>query len=127
MRRCFFFGGEKASALEYHINAQLTPWNLRRIALGKHSNLVAVDDHVITVDCHSAGKLAVGGVVARQVRVGLWLTEIVDRNNLNIIFLTAFVVCAQYVAADSTVTVDGNLDGHGVLLSTIVINRVWSD
>jgi hypothetical protein len=34
---------------------------------------------------------------------------------------------AQYVAADSTVTVDGNLDGHGVLLSTIVINRVCSD
>ena len=66
-------------------------------------------------------------VVARQVRIGLRLAEIVDRDDLDIVFLTAFVMCAQYVAADSAVTVDGNLDGHGILLSTIVINRVWSD
>jgi hypothetical protein len=54
----------------------------------------------------------VGGVVAGQVRIGLRVAQIVDRDDLDVVALAAFVVCTQHIAADAPVTVDGNLDRH---------------
>ena len=51
------------------------------------------------------------GVVARQVRIGLGLAEVVDRDDLDVVLLPAFVMRAQDVAADAAVTVDSDFDG----------------
>ena len=39
----------------------------------------------ITFDAHRAGKLAVRGVVLREVRVGLRIAEVVDRDDLDFV------------------------------------------
>jgi hypothetical protein len=41
---------KKAGALEHHVDAELAPGQLGRIALGEHLDAVAVDDHVVAVD-----------------------------------------------------------------------------
>jgi hypothetical protein len=84
--RCagLFLAGEQARALEHDVDAELAPRQLRRIALGQHADAVAVDDHVVAVDFDLARELAVRRVVARQVRVGLRVAEVVDRDDLDL-------------------------------------------
>src|SRR5207249_8939728 len=62
-----------------------------------------------------AWKLAMHGVVTRQVRVGLRAAEIVKRNDREIMLFPAFVMCAKDIAADAAIAVDGDFDGHGVI------------
>jgi hypothetical protein len=51
-------------------------------------------------------------VVAQQVRIGLDGTEIVDRDDVNVL-AAGFVDCAHDVAADPAKSVDGDFQGHG--------------
>ncbi|MNO07113.1 hypothetical protein D3C81_2291800 [compost metagenome] len=53
-----------------------------------------------------------GGVVARQVRVRLGIAQVVDGDDFDIVLLATFIVGTQNVAADATVTVDGDANGH---------------
>src|SRR5690606_15785051 len=112
VRAGLFLGGEEAGALEHHVDLQLAPGQLGRVAIGQHADLVAVDHHVVAVDLDGAGELAVGGVVARQVRVGLGIAQIVDGDDFDVVLLAGFVVGTQDVAADAAVPVDGDADGH---------------
>ncbi len=59
------------------------------------------------------------GVVLRQVRIGLRVAEIVDRDDLDLVGALRFVQRAQDVAADSSVTVDTHFDRH---LSYFLLN-----
>ena len=93
----------------------------RRIALREHADAVAVDDHRVAFDADRARKLAVRGVVARQVRVGLRAAEIVDRDDRDVVLLAVLVMRAQHVAPDAAVAVDGNLDRHGLLFVIAVL------
>jgi hypothetical protein len=63
-----------------------------------------------TVD--GARELAVRGVVAGQVGVRLGVAEVVDRHDLDVLLLAAFVESAQDIAADAAITVDCNFDRH---------------
>ena len=83
MRAGFFLGREKPRALEHDVDAERAPRQLGRIALREHLDAVAVDDHGIAVDLDGALEFAVHGVVARQVRVGLRVAEVVDRDDLD--------------------------------------------
>jgi hypothetical protein len=56
----------------------------------------------------------VRGVVSRQVGIGLDRAEIVDGDDLDIVFLMALVMSAEYVAADAAVAIDGDANGHVV-------------
>jgi hypothetical protein len=89
------------------------------ITLREHADAIAVHHHRVTVDAYLARELAVGRVVARQVRVGVGITEIVDRDDLDFLCATALIKCAQHVAPDAPVTVDANLDCHGVNSSVV--------
>ncbi len=117
MRAGLGLGGEQAGAFQHHVDAQFAPGQLRRIALGANLDAVAVDDQVAAVHRHLAREFAVGGVVLGQVRVGLGIAEVVDRDDLELVRATGFVQRAQDVAANATVTVDGDLDGHGTASS----------
>src|SRR5690606_31529054 len=66
----------------------------------------------IAVDAHFAGELAVGGVVARQVGIGVRVAEVVDRDDLDFLRALRFIQCPQRVAADAPVPVDAYLDCH---------------
>jgi hypothetical protein len=103
---------KKPRALEHHVDAQARPGQLRRIALRKHLDAVAVHHHRIAVDFHLAGKLAVRRVVACEVCVGLDGAQVVHRDDLQVVLLAALVMGAEDVAADAAVAVDGDADGH---------------
>ena len=60
-----------------------------------------------------------GGVVLGQVRVGLGVAEVVDRDDLDLLSATGFVQRTQNVAANATVTVDGDLNCHGTASSGV--------
>src|SRR6185437_9533763 len=105
--------GEEARALENILDAELAPWEFRRIALGEHLDPVAIDDHRVPVDFHLAIEFAVHGVIARQVRIGFGVAEIVQGDDLHFPGAAALVERAQDVAADAAVAVDSHLDWHG--------------
>ncbi len=112
VRAGLFLGGEKARAFQHDVDLQVAPRQFGRVAVGQHADLVAVDDHELAVDFDGARELAVGGVVARQVRVRLGIAQVVDGDDFDIVLLATFVVGTQDVAADATVTVDGDANGH---------------
>jgi len=126
MRRGFFLAGEEAGAFHHHVDPQLAPGQLARIALGQHPDAVAVDDHRIALDADLGVELAVRGVVARQVGIGVRVAQIIDRDNPDFAGTTGFVERAQHVAADAAIAIDGNLDGHGSLPKQLekVISRI---
>ena len=67
----------------------VAPGHLRRVALREHLDAVAVDDDGIAVDADLARELAVRGVVLGQVRIGLRVAEIVDRDDLDFLVRSA--------------------------------------
>jgi hypothetical protein len=46
------------------------------------------------------------------VGVGLYRAQIVDGDDLNIVFFAGFVVRAKDIASDAAVAIDGDFDGH---------------
>jgi hypothetical protein len=67
---------------------------------------------VVALDLDLARELAVHGVVAREVGVGLRRAQVVDGHDLQVVALVRLVVGAKDVAADAAVAVDGDADGH---------------
>jgi hypothetical protein len=91
--------------------------------LREHADLVAIDDHRIALDAYLSRELAVHRVVARQVRIGLGITQIVDRDDLDLAGALGVVQRAQDIAADAAVAIDSNLDWH-VCVSPSAVPRV---
>src|SRR4029077_11972845 len=120
MRGCLFLAGEQASAFQHHIHFEILPGQLGGVALRAHLDAVTVHHHSLALHGHRAGKFPVHRVVARQVRIGLRVAKIVDRDELQVVFFPAFVVGSQYVAADAAVTVDGDSNGHARLLQVFL-------
>src|ERR1700733_5373923 len=112
MGACLGAAREEAGALENEFGADLTPRQLRRIALREHADAIAVDDHRIALDAYFPREPAVHRVVARQVRIGLRVTQIIDGDDLDLAGALGVVQSAQNVAADAAVAVDSNLDWH---------------
>jgi len=108
---------KKAGAFHDDIDTQLTPGNVGRVTLCEYTDLVAIDDHVVTLNHYGTGKFAVRRVVASEMRIRFRITQIIDGNDLDIILLAAFVVSTQYIAPDAAVAIDRNFDGHRDLLS----------
>ena len=80
-------------------------------------DLVAVDDEVLAFDLDRAGEAPVRGVVLREMGVGRGVAEVVDGDDREIVPLPALVVRAEDHAADAAVPVDGDANGHRLLLS----------
>ena len=109
---------EQPGAFEHEVDAQLAPRQLRRVALGQHLDAIAVDDQRIAFHLHLAGELAVHAVVARQVRVGLRVAQVVERDDLDFLLAVRLVQRAQDIATDAAVAIDSDFDGHSLYLST---------
>src|SRR5688572_3719158 len=105
--------GKQAGALEHDIGPELAPGQLRRVALRQHADAVAVHHQVVAIHGDLAGERAMGRVVARQVRVGVRVTEVVDPDDADVASALALVQRAQDVASDAAIPVDAYLDRHG--------------
>ena len=77
---------------------------------GAEKSPVAGED-LVAVDFHFGGQLAVNGVVLKEMGVGLYRAEIVDRDHFDVppVMLDDR---AQNQAADAAKPIDGNTNGH---------------
>src|SRR5690606_3086925 len=105
-------GREKAGALEHDIDLELGPGQFGGIALCKYPDAVAVDNDRVAVDLYGARELTVRRVVLSEMRVDFGGAEVVDGNDFNVVLLPAFIMCAQNIAANTAVAIDGDADGH---------------
>src|SRR5690606_40955706 len=93
----------------------VAPWQFCRIAIGKNTDLVAIDYHVITIDGDSTREAAMCSVILSQVGIGLGIAQIIDRDDFNIMLFATFIVSTQYITADAAVAVNCNTNGHYIL------------
>ena len=103
---------EQPGALEYDVDSELAPRQLRRVPLGEHRDPVAVDHEFIAVDLDLPGEPTVRGVVPGEVGIGLGIAEIVDRDDPDLVGTSALVEGAEDVPSDASETVDAYLDRH---------------
>jgi len=56
------------------------------------------------------------GVKARQMGIGLGIAQVVDGNDLDVMFGATFIVRTQNVAANAAKPIDGDTNGHAGFL-----------
>ena len=98
-----------------HSSAISTPRSFQGSWAGSRTcddlDLVAVDDHHAFAGFDGAGEAAMDAVVLQQVRVGVVVGQIVDRDDLDIV-AARFVNSPQHQPADTAKSIDGNLNSH---------------
>ena len=112
MRARLGFAGEQPGALQDQIDRQFLPGQFRRIALCADPDPLAIDHHMIAVHRDIAREFAVGRVVAGEMSVDLSVPQVVDRHDLQAVFLATFEMGAKDIAADSPVAVDCDSNCH---------------
>jgi len=103
--------GEEPGAFQRHIDAELAPGQLRRVALRGHGHPAAAGIHGAVLGLDLAGVGAVDGIVAQQMGVGFHRTQIVEGDDLDIV-APAFQDGAQHQAADAPESVDRDTNWH---------------
>ena len=99
----------------HDINAELAPGQLGRVTFCADQNSIAVDHQVIAVNLNRKWKRPVGGVMPGQMRVGARVAKIVDRNDLNLTSSVVLIYGAQYIAPDTTISIDCDFCRHACL------------
>jgi len=99
--------GEDAGALERHVDTELAPGQLGRVALGGHLDRPAADIDAVAAHRYVVGITAVDRVVAQQVRIGLDRAQVVDADHLYVV-APGLRRGAQNQPADTAEPVDGN-------------------
>jgi hypothetical protein len=103
---------EQACAFQDHIDTEITPGQLARVAFGKHFYAIAIDYEVTAFNLDFAGKLSVSGVETCQVSIGLGVAKIVQRNDLEFGGAARLVQRAQDVSTDAAISIDADFDCH---------------
>ena len=111
MGRGLLARGEDAGAFERDVDAERLVRKLGRILDRGHLDLVAVDHHRVALDRDLVRKAPVHAVVAQEVRVGLDRTEIVDRDDLDVL-AARFQNSAQHQPPNAAEAVDRYLGNH---------------
>src|SRR3546814_11313603 len=106
-------GGEDAGALQHHVDAQLAPRQLRRVALGQHLHLLAVDLDVVLAGLDLARVGPVHGIILQAVRVRLGGAKVVDGDALD----------RKSVVLGKSVSVRVDLGGGRILIKKKNRNR----
>jgi hypothetical protein len=101
--------GEEAAALEHQVDPERLPGQLGGIALGQHLDGACAHLEAAVLRLHVVGERAVHGVVLQEVGQGLRVRDVVDRDEVEL----RLAECrAEYVAADTSETVDADTDRH---------------
>src|SRR5690606_35794069 len=114
---------ERAGAFEHHVDTQLSPRELRRIAGAQRLELPPGNVELAVVDRHRLLIAAVDGVEAQQVGQVLGVDEIVDRDELEPGLLDQQL---EDDPADSSEPVDCSFRAHagGLRVSVDVVRRL---
>jgi hypothetical protein len=106
--------GEEAGRLDDDVDTQLAPGKVGRVPLGERLDLLAVDRDAVVIEADVGIQDAAHGVVLQQVRKRLVVSEVVDRDDLEVCSLRES--CAEVVASDTAEAVDTDLYRHSGLL-----------
>ncbi len=98
--------GEATGGLEDDVDVEVAPRQLCRVLLGEDADRVAVDDDAVAGGLDGSGEASEGGVVLEETRELLDVTEVVDRDDVDL--AVALVERAQGGATDATESVDGD-------------------
>ena len=106
------FGEEQAGGFDHHIGAHFVPFEVGGVALSGEADFFAVDDEVVAIDGNAAAlEAAVHAVVLEHVGQIVWLQQIVDADDFDVIGKVLYG-SAEYAAPDATETVDAYFDCH---------------
>lgn len=99
--------------LEHEFDAQLLPWEVRRIAVTQRPQLATGDNQIAALDCDRLGVSPIDSVKAEQVSEVLYIDDIIDSDQLE-----RWLINQQFQdgPSDSSKTVDGYFGAHHVLL-----------
>src|SRR5205814_586884 len=101
--------GEEASGFDDDLRADRGPIDLRRVALRKDAEFVAIDDDAIVGGANVGFVVAEHGVVFQQVRQRLGAGDVVDGDEVEV---SASQCRAKHVAPDSSKSINTNFDCH---------------
>ena len=106
--------GEEASALHHHLDILRAPVDGTRVLLGKHLDLVTVDDQIVPLVADMPLEGTIVRVELEQVGIRLGVGEVVQGHDLDIAVEAVFLVDGPVgEATDATETVDADANGHG--------------
>ena len=113
-------GTEDTGALEHHVYLQLAPWQFGWVTLGQHLDFVTIYEHGVFALLNLSVETTVNGVKFGQVSIDLGVAQVVDSNDLELVSTAAFIQGTQYVAADTSITVNSNTDHFRALTIQLV-------
>ena len=88
-----------------HIDAEGTPWEVRRIAFSRNVDGRTVDNQVSTGNFNRSVETSVDAVKLQQVRKGVDISQVINGNNREV---AAVQHLTEGQSADSAKTIDGN-------------------
>jgi hypothetical protein len=104
---------EEAGRLQDHVDAEITPSEVRRVTLGLDEDLLAVHDEAVVGQLDRARVRAQDRVVAQQVGQRLVVGQVVDGDPFDVRLRR--LGGTKHVAADAAEAVDSNTYGHAVV------------
>ena len=102
--------GEEAGRLNYHVNAELGPWKILRIALLEHRERVSADLDAALGGLDRVRQHTEHRVVLEQVRHRVERPEVVHRHEVDV--RAALLGSTEKVASNTAKTVDANAHRH---------------
>src|SRR5215213_8359248 len=87
MCRSLLLAGKQPGTFKRDVDAEILPGKLRRVANSQHLDRADSALDGVALDGDLAGKAAMNGVEAQEVRVGLRRREVVDRHHSDVLAL----------------------------------------
>ena len=115
MRTGFFLAGEKTGAFHHHINTEFSPGQLGRIALSEHFDAAISHHKGVAINADILSKTPMRGVILQQVGVCRRITQIIDRDDFELILLARLEHGPEHIAADPAKTINCYFDRHGLI------------
>ena len=109
--------GEQPGGLDHHVDPELAPRQRRRVALGEHLQLFAVDvERALAAGADRARIRPEDRVVLEQVRERARVGQVVDRHPLDLLcqLLAPGLRGAEHVSADAAESVDPDAYWHAL-------------
>ena len=124
VRLRLFLRQEQARGFDDVLRANLTPGQIRGVALGEDGDLAAVDHDAVIVALHIGGESAVHSIVFQHVGQIIGGAEVIDAHDLDLRMLQA---CAKDHTANAAKAVNTDLNTHKTYFLPVYrnISNVW--
>ncbi|AEW74138.1 DJ-1/PfpI Family Protein [Enterobacter ludwigii] len=116
MHGCFFPLRKEACGFYNHVNAGITPRDIRRIAFAKDDDPLAIDLQRTVCGFNGSRQRAEKGIMFEQMGEGFAVRQIVNCHNLHIRVTQRR---AQEITSDTAETVNADLNHSALLISVV--------